>query len=231
MTIEASSKPPRETPDLEGIRAETEQIMCGHARDRTWRAVNEIRSLLKPGMTELEAIGSANSLMAKMGVKKFWHRTHVRFGPSTVLSFDDPYLKDVRLQADDIANIDIGPIWDGVEGDAGCAVVFGHDPKMIIIAADVKLIFDQVRSAWLESHWTGEKLHLFAEETARSLGYLLHPTYVKGHRLAEFPHSFYSKGQNLFDLAVEPKSKRWVLEIHICEPNMKFGAFYEDILF
>ncbi|MCX6127209.1 MAG: M24 family metallopeptidase [Proteobacteria bacterium] len=231
MTNEGHSKFPMEVSDLEGIRAETEEIMCGHARDLTWQAVNEIRSILKPGMSEFEAIGSANSLLAKMGVRKFWHRTHIRFGASTVLSFDDPYLKDVRLRADDIANIDIGPIWNGVEGDAGCAVVFGNNPRMMAIAADAKLIFNQVRLVWQESHCSGEKLHLFAEEVAQSLGYVLHPTYVKGHRLAEFPHSFYSKGHKLFDLASEPKSKRWVLEIHICEPNMKFGAFYEDILF
>lgn len=215
---------------IEGIKDGAAEIMCGMAREKTWRAVEGIAALLKPGMTEGEGIRAANGLMASMGVKKFWHKTHIRFGRSTVLSFNDPYHDGVTLTDDDLIVIDIGPIWDGVEGDAGCAVVVGSDPNKIRIARDVRVLHELVAQRWRDTRETGTQLMTFAEKVTREMGYLLHPTYVKGHRLSEFPHKFYSQGSTLFDLAKTPQSQRWVLETHICEPGMTFGAFYEDIL-
>jgi Xaa-Pro aminopeptidase len=216
--------------NLEGIRPDAEAALIGEARQSTWQMIDEIAALLKPGMTESEAIRLANKQMAERGVRKFWHRTHIRFGASTILSFEDPYKEGVTLNEDDIVNIDIGPIWNGIEGDAGCPIVFGNDPQKTAIAAAAKSVFEDVRRKWQNGLVSGNDLLNFAEQRTQELGYVLHPTYVKGHRLSEFPHKIYSNGQTLFDLKTHPLSKRWVLEIHICDVDYKFGAFYEDLL-
>ena len=62
------------------------------------------------------------------------------------------------------------------------------------------------------------------------MNYLLEPSYVKGHRLSEFSHLKYTS-LSLFDLDFIPSSERWILELQICDPSLKFGAVYEDLLF
>src|SRR3989338_5264184 len=88
--------------EIEGIAVESIKTMLTTARDQTWQAIEDIKSLITPGMSEKEAIFEANRLLAQRGVKKFWHRTHIRFGKSTVLSFEDSYRENVTLQEDDI---------------------------------------------------------------------------------------------------------------------------------
>jgi hypothetical protein len=61
------------------------------------------------------------------------------------------------------------------------------------------------------------------------MGWELAPSYVRGHRLSEFPHSMYSD-LTLDTVDYTPATHRWVLEVHICDPAKKFGAFYEDVL-
>jgi uncharacterized protein YoaH (UPF0181 family) len=62
------------------IHSDAVASMTGDARDLTWKAVREIKELIKPGMTEQEAIKLANQYFASQGVRKFWHKTHIRFG-------------------------------------------------------------------------------------------------------------------------------------------------------
>lgn len=200
------------------------------AREKTWHAVHQIAKLIQPGMTERDAIKLANRHFAEAGVRKFWHKTHVRFGKDTIFSFNDPYDQlDLKLQANDIFYLDVGPIWDGIEGDAGASFVLGHDPIMQACARDAKLVFDKVRDQWLQTKMTGVELCNFAENYAKELGWLFSPDYVKGHRLSEFPHQIYSKAR-LSDLDFHPASTCWVLEVQIRHPLLEIGAFYEDLL-
>lgn len=206
-----------------------ENIM--HARQKTWDAVHVIASKIEAGMTEKEAISLANRYFASQGVKKFWHKTHVRFGKSTVFSFDDAYLDDsYTLQANDIFYLDVGPVWDGIEGDVGQTFVLGNDPLMQNCARDSKVVFDKVRNHWLESQSSGEELCRYAHECAKELGWLFSPEYVKGHRLSEFPHSFHFN-KTLADISFRPAPNVWVLEVQIRHPEKQIGAFYEDLLF
>jgi CDP-4-dehydro-6-deoxyglucose reductase len=214
---------------IEGLGENIEQKMCGDVRTKSFQAIQNIFAGLKLGMSEAEAIRMANSLLASMGVKRFWHRTHVRFGASTALSFDDPYIEGVRLNKNDMVSIDIGPVWDGIEGDAGSSFVFGVDDKKQKLIDATKNVFDELVLQWRHQGLSGKKLMTLADELAKEKGYLLAPAYVKGHRLAEFPHAFYSK-HSLYDLDKCPQAKRWVLEVQLCEPQMSYGAFYEDIL-
>lgn len=201
------------------------------AREKSWKAVHEIAAMIQPGMTEKEAISQANKHFASQGVRKFWHRTHIRFGPSTLLSFNDPYVQDeYKLQAEDIFYIDAGPVWDGIEGDVGETYVLGKDPMMSACARDVKELYAKVREHWLQTQTSGTELCQYAHEAAREMGWIFSPEYVKGHRLSEFPHSFHFK-ETLADISFRPSPKCWVLEVQIRHPEKAIGAFYEDLLF
>lgn len=194
----------------------------------TWTAVAKIAAQIKPGMTELEAIRMGQKTLAELGCKKFWHKCHIRFGKGTVCSFEDEYADHV-LGNDDIFYVDIGPIWDGIEGDAGTTFVTGTNPDYLRCKVDVKLIFDQVAAAWRSQKLTGVELYRVAERSAKERGWVLAPSYVRGHRLAEFPHSFHTEA-TIDSLDFCPVPKRWMLEIHICDLDHKFGAFHEDLL-
>ncbi len=214
---------------IEGISLSAVESMSGEFRSKTWQAVNDIASFIVPGMSEIEAIKKANQLFASRGVKKFWHKTHIRFGESTVKSFLDPYAENVVLKQDDIFYVDVGPIWDGIEGDCGKTFVVGSDPEKIKISKDVEILFNKVKEFWLTEKPEGVALLKYAQIQTLEMGYLLHPSYVKGHRLSEFPHAIYSKN-SLYDFQATPSPARWVLEFQICNPEMSYGAFYEDLL-
>jgi Xaa-Pro aminopeptidase len=215
--------------ELEKIDPAVIDQMTRTAREKTWRAVEHIKSLIVPGMTEQEAIKEANSYLAGQGVRKFWHRTHIRFGESTVLSFEDSYRDRVILKDHDIFYIDIGPVWDGVEGDCGDTFVVGDKPEHLKIKQDVRTLFERVKVLWRQERTSGAGLYDFARNEVEKMGYLLHPSYVKGHRLSEFSHFKYTKA-GVADLDFPPAPERWILEFQICDKSMGFGAFYEDLL-
>lgn len=203
--------------------------MTTSARQKTWQAVQDIAQMIQPGMTETEAIQKANAYFSNKGVRKFWHKTHIRFGQSTILSFDDPYIDQVVLKENDIFYIDIGPIWNGIEGDCGDTFVIGQQPDFLKIKNAVKTIFDTTKMYWQTKRPSGKEMYEFAKSQAEQMGYDMNPTYVKGHRLSEFSHARYSE-KTLFDLDFSPSKDRWVMELQICHPSRTFGAFYEDIL-
>lgn len=215
--------------NVEGINEKVIVEMCTTARKKTWKAVDDIRKLIQPGMSEKEAIKKANQYLRSQGVKKFWHQTHVRFGQSTILSFNDSYTDNVILKEDDIFYIDIGPIWDNVEGDCGDTFVMGKNPDYLKIASDLKLIFNTVQEHWRQTNISGVELCMYAKNLIHKYGYKMYPSYVKGHRLSEFSHARYTQ-MGTFDLTSKPASERWIMEMQICHPSMKFGAFFEDLL-
>lgn len=199
-----------------------------HAQTKTWEAVDDIARAIFPGMTESEAKKTALQVLGRMGVRKFWHKCHVRFGAGTSLGFGDPYSDNV-LDENDIFYVDIGPIWDGIEGDAGTTFVVGKNETYERCRDDAKAIFLKVQERWRIDQLTGIELYHYAEEQAAERGWILAPSYVRGHRLSEFPHSFYTK-LHVDELDFAPLPNRWVLEIQICDPDLRFGAFYEDTL-
>lgn len=198
------------------------------ARQKTWKAVETIAGGIRPGMRESEAIKLAQKTLVEMGARKFWHKCHVRFGGGTVLSFNDAYA-DTELGSDDLFYVDIGPIWDGIEGDAGATFVVGNDPEKKRCRADALAVYEAVKARWQSHGISGKELYEYADAQARQRGWVLAPSYVRGHRLAEFPHSFHSE-LAINELDFCPKPQRWVLEIHICHPSLTYGAFYEDLL-
>jgi methionyl aminopeptidase len=197
-------------------------------RARTRNAVWEIADRIAPGMPEEAGRKLAAEVLRNAGLRKGWHKIVVRFGPNTTKNFDDMSDPGVVLGDDDIFFLDIGPIYEGCEGDAGDTFAVGADREMIKAAADVKSIWTATRQRWLDEGLTGVALYRFAEDTAQELGWRLNLE-LTGHRLSEFPHDAHYDG-TLNTVDFRPSALRWMLEIQIRHPERNFGAFFEDLL-
>ncbi len=198
------------------------------ARAKTWLAVHELAKLIYPGMVEEEAQKLCQAKLAELGAEKNWHRVYVRFGKNTIKHYGVPSEPGVQLDENDLFYLDIGPVWDGYEGDAGDTFSVGSDPEHRRCAEDCRVIFDLTARAWKEQNLSGKSLYDFAEAEAKRRGWVLNLE-VNGHRLSDFPHALYFKGSMTdADFALEPHL--WVLEIQIRHPDREFGAFYEDWL-
>ena len=63
---------------------------------------------------------------------------------------------------------------------------------------------------------------------ARAMGWELNFD-LPGHRVSDFPHAAIHTG-SLAELAISPSEMRWILEIHLRDPQGRYGAFFEDML-
>jgi len=203
-----------------------EQLM--DVRLRTRQAVGLIALKIEVGMVEEAAKAMARETLRGLGMRRGWHHTIVRFGPNTTKDFMARSKRGVVLGENDIFFIDIGPVYEGCEGDAGDTFVMGSDPDHHRAKNEVRVIWDRVRDQWFAAGTTGKELYEFATETAESFGWRLNLD-LSGHRLSDYPHSAHYDG-SLADVAFRPNPNLWVLEIAIVHPDRPFGAFYEDLL-
>lgn len=202
--------------------------MMLQARERTRAAIARIAAGVAPGMTEEAGQALARQVLKDAGTLRGWHGIHVRFGANTLKNFGEPSAPGVVLGEDDIFFIDIGPVWQGHEGDGGDSFVTGDDPDMVRAADDVRTLFGMARDAWRADGLTGQGLYDFLDRRAENLGWRLNLD-ISGHRLSDFPHAVKHDGA-LADIVYAPKSGLWVLEVQIRHPERPFGAFYEDLL-
>ena len=137
--------------------------------------------------------------------------------------------ENVILKEDDIFFLDIGPIFEGHEGDVGRPFSIGADTEMQKCCADAESIWHEVRNCWLQEAISGEELYRFAEACAENRGWRLSLDQANGHRISDFPHAIHIRG-TIEEWKEKPASNRWILEIQICHPARPFGAFYEDLL-
>lgn len=217
--------------DRETLEATAETVLplqILDVRTRTRAALREIAGRITPGMSEESGRKLAATVLREAGLRKGWHKILVRFGQNTTKNFEDPSTPGVALGDNDVFFIDIGPIYEGCEGDAGDTFAVGDDPEMIKAAEDVRSIWTATRQRWLEAGLTGMALYQFAEETAHQLGWQLNLE-LTGHRLSEFPHDAHYDG-TLDKVDFRPSDLRWMLEIQIRHPQRDFGAFFEDLL-
>jgi len=200
------------------------------AREKTWEAVRRIAASIKSGMLEEDAYELSRKILEEMGSSKNWHRPWVRFGSNTLKPYGVLSQRGTRLGETDIFFIDIGPVWNGFEGDAGATFVTGDDPDMRRCLADARRIYDAVKDRWEMKRESGQALYVFAQEETRRRGWELNLAGAGGHRLSDFPHALHYKGK-LSGVDFAPSPYVWVLEIQIRHPERPFGAFYEDLLF
>lgn len=197
------------------------------AREQSVRALALIKSQLRVGMTTAEAIEMANLQLQTLGASHTWHPTYIRFGDDSVRTPSEGIDPQRRLRATDIAVVDLGPVWDGYEGDYADTFVFGEHPLYQACVTALHEVFEDTREAWSRG-LSGRELYDFAERSAGEKGWALERN-LAGHRLADFPHVLFGPS-NLSELDIVPSEVMWVLEIQLCHPTEAVGAFFEDIL-
>jgi Xaa-Pro aminopeptidase len=197
------------------------------ARAASLAAVDAIAGRMTPGMLEDDAQTVVREVLAGMGLARGWHAPYVRFGVNTALTYGQPSAPGTRLGEDDIFFVDIGPVMDRWEGDAGTTFTTGGDPEFNRCAADVRAIWNEVRDAW-RAGATGAALYDLAAERTAARGWVLNLD-LAGHRIGDFPHKAIHKG-TLAAWGERPAPDLWVLEVQIARADGAFGAFHEDML-
>ena len=208
---------------------------------RAWQAVAEVYRALRPGLTEPEGRELASQILLSGGATSHWHRPHLRFGPGTALTFDDPLQPDYRLQPGDPVYIDLGPVYRDpltglqLEADVGCTLHLGQprDLDSARCSQIVKTVFDEGVRYWREHHPSGHALYDHLDALAASHGYRLLRD-VHGHRLSELPHHKYTRA-GVGQMHFAPAPGVWVLEVQLVPLQLQpgrtpFGGFYEDLL-
>lgn len=213
----------------ETVGSEFSQDKLLSASARTLSVIREAASLVRPGMLESEARKLVAEIQAQHGAPKSWHPSQIRFGENTLLSFGKKGLPDPALGENDIFFFDIGPIFDGHEGDVGRTFAVGDDREMRACGRDVEILWHLVRERWISHSETGAELYAFATERAHDLGWILSLDQANGHRISDFPHAARSRG-SIEKFPQKPAPHRWILEIQIRHPRRNFGAFFEDLL-
>ncbi len=213
---------------IEAVGDNYDAKMMMLTREKTRRVMHEIADAIGPGMLEEEALKLTRQKLKAAGLLRGWHGIHVRFGTNTLKSFGTPSEPGVVLKSNDLFFIDIGPVWQKWEGDAGETFVVGNDPEMHRIARDARRLFEDTSAVWRAQGLTGAALYDYASRRAVEMGWELNLD-MNGHRLADFPHAAIHNGA-LAQAAFRPTSNLWVLEIQIRHPERPFSAFYEDLL-
>lgn len=216
-------------PPNESVGAQFDESKLVLARDKTLQLIQMASQQIKVGMVESEAKSVIEALQKELGSDKRWHPPQIRFGENTLLPFGVPGIKDIPLKDNDIYFLDLGPVFDGHEGDVGRPFVIGKDPDMLKCQQDVEKIWFLVQEHWQNTKSTGAELYNFAENTAKEYGWKLNLQKANGHRIGDFPHAAPFRG-SIEGWENHPMANRWILEIQIQHPSRPFGAFYEDLL-
>ena len=125
----------------------------------------EIARHLKAGVAEDQAREYAADVLQSMGLRKGWHKILVRCGPNTAKNFGEASSPGVILGEDDVFFVDIGPVFEGIEGDAGrLTFVVGDDSDMVRAPAIFKGLWRVVRDHWRDEGSSGADLYGFARK-------------------------------------------------------------------
>jgi len=216
-------------PTDESVGSHFSNELLQAARDKTLEAITEAARAIRPGWSEAEARAHVQDIQTRLGAPKSWHPPMIRFGANTLLPFGKRGEENPRLAENDILFFDIGPIFDGHEGDVGRAFTVGNDPEMKKCCRDIEAIWFEVRDHWQKTGATGTALYEFAKQATEKRGWLLSLEKANGHRIADFPHAARQRG-SIEGWTDQLSSNRWILEIQIRHPSRPFGAFYEDLL-
>lgn len=213
------------------------------AQDKAAALFGEIerRGLVRPGVGERQLSDEIRDLAADMfGVTRHWHKRVVRAGENSLLPFHaDP--PDRVMADDDIAYLDLGPIFSEWEADFGRTFVLGDDPDKLALRDALPRVWNAGR-AFFEAHAdiTGAQLYDHVVGLARAEGFEFGAP-IAGHLLGEFPHKKISGDEAQFYVApgsdepmrrTDPTGRvcHWILEVHLANTARGFGGFYEQLL-
>ena len=213
---------------VEQTKAEFSVEKMLETRAKAQQAVSRIAAQVQVGMLEEDANKMVIDTLQEMGATKAFHKPYIRFGSNTTKTFGADSDPGIRLGEDDIFFIDVGPVWEEYEGDAGDTFVTGSNPELKRCARDAKRIFNEVAKKWQTEKATGVELNHYAEQMAKDLGWVLNLD-LGGHRLGDYSSAEHYEGP-LSEISFHPSPNLWMVEIHIWHPEQQFGAFYEDLL-
>lgn len=225
---------------------EPESIRVERLLDAQARAVAlfdeiERRGLVRPGVGERQLSDEIRDLAADMfGVTRHWHKRVIRAGENTLLPFHaDP--PDRVMADDDIAYLDLGPIFAEWEADFGRTFVLGDDPDKLALRDALPRVW-QAGRAFFDAHAdvTGAQLYEHVGLLAQAEGFEFGAP-IAGHMLGEFPHKKISGDDARFYVApgsdepmrrTDPTGRicHWILEVHLTNRARGFGGFYEQLL-
>jgi Xaa-Pro dipeptidase len=199
------------------------------------------RELIRPGANEVEISKQIKALARELlGVERYWHKRVIRVGSNTLHPYDDnPGNRTVA--ADDIAFVDLGPIFEEWESDFGRTFVLGDDPAKLALKADVESAWYAGKQFFDERpECTGAELFEFAQGRALAGGWTFGGT-IAGHLLGEFPHekldddeieSYVVPANHHPMRSLDPlgRPRHWILEIHFVDRGKQIGGFFEQLL-
>lgn len=201
----------------------------------------ERRGMVRPGVGERQLSDEIRDLAADMfGVTRHWHRRVVRAGENSLLPFHaDP--PDRVMADDDIAYLDLGPIFEEWEADFGRTFVLGEDPDKLALRDALPRVWRAGRTFFeANADITGAQLYEHVVGLAQAEGFEFGAP-IAGHLLGEFPHKKISGDEARFYVApgsdepmrrTDPTGRvcHWILEVHLANRARGFGGFYEQLL-
>ncbi len=213
------------------------------AQDKAAQLFDEIerRGLIRAGVGEQELSDEIRDLAADMfGVTRHWHRRIVRAGENTLQPFRERPPNRV-IAADDIAFLDLGPIFEEWEADFGRTFVLGDDPDKLTLRDALPRVWEAGCKYFRQHHdVSGAELFDHVVEVARGEGFGW-GSHIAGHLVGEFPHKkiagtgvqWYIMPRSGMPMRRTDPSGRlchWILEIHLIDRSRRFGGFYEQLL-
>jgi Xaa-Pro aminopeptidase len=213
------------------------------AQDKAAQLFAEIErtGMVRAGVREKELSDEIRDLAADMfGVNRHWHKRIVRAGANTL----QPYRQnppDRLIADDDIVFCDFGPIFERWEADFGRTFVLGDDAGKHALCDDLPRVWAKGRE-YFDAHRdvTGAELFDHVVQLSREAGWEFGGPHA-GHLVGEFPHETID-GDSI-ESYIAPGSDRpmrrtdrtgcvchWILEVHLIDPQRRFGGFYEELL-
>jgi Xaa-Pro aminopeptidase len=201
----------------------------------------ETQSLIRPGARESEINDSVYALAHSMyGISRYWHKRIVRAGRNTLAAYDENP-PDLTVGEDDIAFLDLGPVFEEWEADFGRTYVVGNDPRKHKLRRDIEEAFASGKRYFHEHpEITAAELYAYAQKSAAQAGWEYGGP-IAGHLIGIFPHekipgdkiTLYVHPENHNRMRLPDASGRerhWILEIHFVDRAQGIGGFYEELL-
>ncbi len=201
----------------------------------------ETQNLIRPGSKESEINEAIYKLAAQMyRISRYWHKRIVRAGRNTLAPYDENP-PDLTVAEDDIAFVDLGPVFEEWEADFGRTFVVGNDPLKQKLRRDIEEAFARGKRYFHEHpEITAAELYAHAQQLAEQAGWEYGGP-IAGHLIGVFPHEKIAGDK--ITLYVHPENHRrmralddsgrerhWIFEVHFVDRARQIGGFYEELL-
>jgi Xaa-Pro dipeptidase len=201
----------------------------------------EQRGLIRIGVTERELSDQVYQLAQELfGIRKYWHKRIVRAGVNTLCPYrENP--PDLKIQSEDLVFFDFGPVFEEWEADFGRTYLLGNDVRKRKMIDDLEIVFEESKLHFRESpEITGRELFEDVVERSERHGWKYGGPHA-GHLLGIFPHEIRlgecgenyictDNNKRMRDPDINGEPRHWILEVHLVDVNLKYGAFYEQLL-